>query len=200
MVELLTLAYKGSRDYLHGSDIFNAVSGIADEITGSSRCFVDRLIFRRYARTMCALTTVKPNNLEKIVGQVRYMIPDDKRHVDCWLVEKDKLVTNRNPFDETFILSDVDIDKKRRSVILHERSIYTPIEDILVLTKYLNYTISPLRHGNWLFGQLDLVSPLNDDYQSLEIQMKNLIEGRFSVNSILIGGCQIGKIRFIMGT
>ena len=79
------------------------------------------------------------------------------------------------------------------------RSKFTPIEDVIVLTKHLNYAMSRILKGNWLFGQLDLTEPLIDNYRSLEIKMKYLIEGKFSVNDILIDGRTIGSIRFIMG-
>ena len=59
--------------------------------------------------------------------------------------------------------------------------------------------MSPITIGIWLFGQLDLIEPLADNYLSLEIKMKHLIDGKFSVNDILIDGRMIGSIRFIVG-
>ena len=200
MDKLLTLRYKGSRDYLHGSDFFNALMDINEEITGHSDSFVDRLTFRHYARKMCEITNTKPNDPDKVVGQVRYTVPDDKSHIKFWLVETDNSVADRYPFDETIILDEINLDQEKRSAVLAQRSVYTSIEDVIVLTKHLNYAISPITNGNWLFGQIDLTEPLTDYYQSLEIQMKNLIEGKFSVNDILIDDRQIGTIRFIMGT
>ncbi len=149
---------------------------------------------------MCEITNIQPNDSDKVVGQVRYSVPGDKSHIKFWLVETDKLVTDRYPFDEDVILEEVNLDQGKRSAVVAQRSVYTPIEDVIVLTKHLNYAISPITNGNWLFGQMDLTEPLTDHYQSLEIQMKNLIEGRFSVNDILIDGSHIGTIRFIMGT
>ena len=199
MDKLLTLRYKGSRDYLHGSDFFNVLMDIKEEITGYSGSFVDRLTFRHYARKMCEITNTQPNDSNNVVGQVRYTVPHDKSHIKFWLVETDKPVTDRYPFDETVILDEINLDQEKRSAVLAQRSVYTPIEDVIVLTKHLNYAISPISSGNWLFGQMDLTEPLTEHYQSLEIQMKNLIEEKFSVSDILIDGRQIGTIRFIMG-
>lgn len=200
MNKLLTLGYKGSRDYLHGSDFFNALMDITEEITGSSENFIDQLIFRRYATQICEITNIKPSDSNKVVGQVRYIVPNDKSHMKFWLVETDTPITDRYPFDETIILDEISLDQEKRLVVLPQCSKYTPIEDVIILTKYLNYSISPITNGNWLFGQLDLTEPLTDLYHSLEIQMKNLIKGKFSVNDIFLDGRHIGTIRFIMGT
>lgn len=197
--KLLTLSYKGTRDYLHGSDFFNTLMDLSEEITGISGSFIERLTFRRYAKRMCYITNTKPSEQDKIVGQVRYMNPRDNSHLIFWLVETDKSITDRYPFDETDMLSGCELNQEKRSVVLPKRTIFTPIEDIIVLTKYLNYAISPISNGKWLFGQLDLTEPLLDNYQMLEIHMKNLIEKKFSVNDIKIDGRQIGTIRFIMG-
>ena len=199
MDKQLLLSYKGSRNYLQGGDFFNALVDIAEETTGHTDSFVERLTFRRLTRKMCMLTDTKPNDSEKEIGTVRYMNPLDKSHVIFWLVETEKLIADRYPFDETVTLSESNLDLENRSVVLPIRSIYTPIEDIIVLAKHLNYSISPITKGNWLFGQLDLTEPLIDNYHSLEIKMKNLIAGKFSVNEIVVDGRQIGSIRFIMG-
>lgn len=199
MDKLLKLSYKGSRNYLHGSDFFNTLMDIANELMGNSDSFVERLLFRGYARKACKLTDIKPNDTDVVIGQVRYMNPLDKSHVSLWLVETDKLITGKYPFDETIILSESELYEDKRSIVLPKRSIYSPIEDVIVLTKRLNNTISPLPSGNWLFGQLDLSEPLIDNYHTLEVQMTNLIERKFSVNDILIDGHKIGTIRFIMG-
>lgn len=199
MKKLLPLLYKGSRDYLHGSDFFNSLMKLAEENTGDSDSYVERLTFRGYACKLCELIDIKPIDQGKVIGQVRYMTPVDSNKINFWLVETDKLVTNRYEFDENVVLLNSNLNEEKRSIILPNRSIYTPIEDVIILTKRLNYAISPINNGSWLFGQLDLLEPLIDNYNSLEIKMKNLIEGKFSINEILIDGRMIGSIRFIMG-
>lgn len=199
MNKLLTLAYKGERDYLHGSDFFNVLSEAAPEITGASQAFIDKLVFRRYARQACEFTSKLPSLESSIIGQVRFKSIDNKDHVNGWLAETDRPVNDRRPFDESLVLADTVLDIEKRTTRLPVRSIHTPIEDIIILTKHLNYSVSPLARGNWLFGQLDLQEPLSDDYQDLEVKMSNLITGKFSVNVILIDGRKIGAIRFIVG-
>ena len=87
---------------------------------------------------------------------------------------------------------------QQRRAILLDRSEFTPIEEVIVLTKYLNSSISPTSNGKWVFGQLALSEPLTDKCMSVEVRMKNLIERKFSVNTIYVDGRQIGTINFIV--
>jgi hypothetical protein len=200
MRKSLALSYKGSRQYLHGTDIFNILAEAAPEITNDHEAYVDRLILRRFAKMACEVTTEQPAELSKAIGQVRFKTPHDSSHQDAWLVETDISVSARYPFDEDKLLANVSLVEDRRTACLPIHSEYTPIDDVVILTKYLHYALYPKIPGQWLFGQLDLLEPLSDNYQTLVIQMKNHIANRFSVNDILIDGRRIGTIRFIVGT
>jgi hypothetical protein len=200
MKKLLALSYKGTRDYLHGTDFFSALADSSPEATGQPDAFVDRLIFRRFARHACEVTTDQPADLAAIVGQVRFRSPHEPVTLDAWLVETDVIVTARRPFDEELLLADAHLDISCRSAQLPAHSIYTTIEEVIALTKQLNYAISPEVAGKWVFGQLDLIEPLADNYNVLTVQMTKLIAGRFSVNEIYIDERRIGSIRFIVGT
>lgn len=199
MREPLALSYKGSREYLHGTDFFNVLAELVPEITGDPDAFVERLIFRRFARMACEVTTDQPADQTKTIGQVRFRSTRDACYLDAWLVETDISVSIRQPFDEERLLASASLNEDTRSARLPLRSVYTPIEEVVILTKYLNYAISPEVAGKWVFGQLDLLEPLTGSYQILEIQMKNLIANRFSVSDILIDGHRIGTVRFIVG-
>ena len=199
MKELLSLTYKGEREYLHGGDFYNALADIATEFTGDASAFVDLLAFRRFARLACEVTTEQPVGPSTVVGQVRFSLPGKAESLGAWLVETDHAVSGRRPFDEAALLVNSSLDAQGRCASLPERSIYTPIEDVIGLTKQLNYAVSPEADGKWVFGKLNLVEPLTEDYRKLEIRMKNLISGRFSVNDIVIDGRNIGTMRFIVG-
>lgn len=195
MNKILPLSYKGERNYLQGGDFFNALSDIAAELAGDRGAYVERIAFRSFARMACEVST-EPT--AEHIGQARLAVPGGT-NVDVWLVETSHPVTSRRPFDEAQLLANASLGPDGRSAILPERSVYTPIEDVIALTKYLNYAVSPEVSGKWVFGQLDLTEPLTTDYQKLEIRLKNMVGGRFSVNSILVDDRNIGAIRFIVG-
>jgi hypothetical protein len=120
--------------------------------------------------------------------------------VEVWIFETTNPVTSRRPFEEATLLAHAILGQDGCSARLPDRTGFSPIEEVIALTKYLNYAVSPMVNGKWVFGQLDLVEPLPKDYRELEIRLKSLLGGRFSVNEILADDRAIGIIRFIVGT
>jgi hypothetical protein len=195
----LEIGYKGSRTYLHGSDIFNALAQVATTVSGDASAYVEQLIFRSFARNGCDVTTERPLGTDRLVGQATFRAPGIEESVSAWILETNRPVTERRPFDEANLLAKVVLNVEARSARLLEHSAYTPIEELIALTKQLNYAVCPKVNGKWVFGQLDLVEPLTGGYQKLEIHMKSLITGRFSVNDVFVDGRSIGTMRFIVG-
>ena len=195
----LEIGYKGNRGYLHGSDFFNALMEVAPAVGDDRSAFVQQLIFRRFARNGCDVTTERPNDTASVAGQVSFWLPKHEASVAAWLVETERAVKQRCPFDEAVLLSTASLNVAARSNCLPERSIYTPIEVLIALTKQLNYSVCPLEKGQWVFGQLDLAGPMPADYRRMEIRMKNLLAGRFSINEVYVDDRPIGAMRFIVG-
>ena len=198
MKQLLPLRYKGSRNYLHGSDFFNSLTKHTEEITGHSSYFVQRLTFRCFATNICEITADQPRDPESIIGEVQFSMLQRSAKQKHFIVHTNHEVAGRYPFDESCIIDLVNLDLQQRRAILLDRSEFTPIEEVIVLTKYLNSSISPTSNGKWVFGQLVLSEPLTDKCMSVEVRMKNLIERKFSVNTISVDGRQIGTINFIV--
>lgn len=198
MNKMLPLSFKGDRKYLQGGDIYNAVSNIAAELIGVPGAFVEWIAFRRFARMSCEVSIEPPIEQSQIVSQARVRAPGTGS-LDVWLVETTIPVTSRRPFDEAQLLAKASLGPDGRSASLPERSVYSPIEDVIALTKHLNYAVSPVVNGKWVFGQLDLAEPLSGDYRRLKIRLKQMIGGRFSVNEIIVDGHNIGTISFIVG-
>ena len=102
------------------------------------------------------------------------------------------------PYDEDGLVAPA--VREGNTIALRGRSQFTPIEEIIALTKRLNYELTPDVDGKWLFGQLDLDDTLPEEYSSLQITRTNVVGTRFSVNTIEIDGARFGDIRFIVGS
>lgn len=195
---LLRMAFKGNRTYLNGASFFDVLGSVAQEFTGKEGSYLVRLLFRRFAKNLCEIVSVPPENNKPLVGQGTYQLLSGQRK-DFWILETEESISDRQPFDEEALLVNAQIDAKSRSACLTERTAYTPIEEVVALTKILHYQTMPIDSGKWLFGQIDLTEPLHDKYIRLDIQMKNCISGRFSINEIFLDKRNIGVIRFIVG-
>lgn len=186
------MGFKGDRDYVHGTDVFNAVQAQAE--SNASEAFVSSLLFRRFARRDCDLFDARPEDASTLVAQGTIRRgTQDKRF---WVAESDRSALGRQRYDESAITRDAEIDGVQIRCAL--RSSYTPIEEIIALTKRLVYFLAPKIDGKWVFGQLALTARLPDDYAVIVIKQNNLLANRFSANDIQIDGNTFGEIRFIV--
>lgn len=194
----LALPFKGARNYLHGSDIFNALSRLAPDVSGDNAAYVDHIKFARVIFHACALDTKEPADRNAVVGYVGFQSATGER-TKAWLMDTKTTVTQRVSFDEAAVTVQVILDQEAQSATMGHQVAKTPIENIIVATKALNYSLSEPRAGQWLFGQLDLAAPLPDSYTNLRIKMTKMILGQFSVSEISLDERNIGKIQFIAG-
>jgi hypothetical protein len=194
MSSVLPLSFKAERRYLHGSDFFQVLSDWAVSEYGSE-AYLSRLSFRRLARNCCMVVLEKPS-ADLLIGEGEVTSPIVRS--PFWLIETDKPVTERRPFEETGITAGMMLREAERAVELSEIN-GNAIDEVIFLTKQLNYAISPEVDGSWLFGQLQLEMPLQRAGRPLRIVMRSLLANRFSVNDIYYGDQRVGNIRFIVG-
>lgn len=200
----LSLGFKGQRNYIQGGDIFNSLSDLAPHLTGDPDASIASLAFRTFARSGCFVVGERPSPDVKLIAQAQlaYHDPHDPDHLktrDVWVVEGQEVITDRRAFDEEALLAPSVTDRDAMSCKLPQRSVYTPIEDLIALTKHLHYALFPDINGKWLFAQIDLTHPLRETYKQSEIILKKCVAGRFSVSEIVIDGQTIGMMRFIVG-
>jgi hypothetical protein len=189
----LKLEFKGDRTYLQGGDIFNAIDRIARKSDLAS--YPSHLVFRHFAKHDCDLLWDRPESSAVLVAQGSVCFADSKRLF--WVTESSRPVTGRNEYDEESIVNPAVSEGKQ--IVLEKRSIYTPIEEIIALTKRLSYKLTPDIDGKWVFGQLNLHCALPNEYGKLRIERKSEVPGRFSLSKIDIEDSHVGDIRFIVG-
>lgn len=190
----LDFEFKGERNYVHGSDIFNALLKIARQEFNDG--FVSLIAFRNIARHQCVLAF---ENLASIsaVATGNICAGDGQLH-PFWLFEREDEIVGRYPFDEEAIVGPADVQIESKSISLQPDGSFTHIEYVIALTKRLNYLIAPDIDGKWLFGQLNLVAPLVSE-GAVSVVQKSMLHGRMSINEIWLGDAMVGSIRFIVG-
>lgn len=192
-MKIFSLKYKGSRDYLHGGDIFDALNdSLSKELGGR----LLRITYKRLARNQLGLTLSEPSNAEFVTATGVWLTSSGIRN-QFWLVETDVPVTDSYPFNEDLITHSAELDEE---VICGRRANkYTLVENVIALTKKLNYELAPEVKGKWLFGQLDLPQRLPSDWNCVVITRTVAIGHAFSRNRITIDGQDFGEIRFVGG-
>ncbi|WP_313290425.1 hypothetical protein [Stutzerimonas nitrititolerans] len=186
--DVLYFRFKGERNYVQGGDIFDALQVLFSKQDAQ----VLELSFRGFSSRQMRCLLDNPGTEYKAEGVV---IDLTGQRLPFWLVETDQPVTERYAFDEDAITSHAQIDGKVISA--SATAGFSVIEQIIALTKALNYQIAPDINGKWVFGQLRLKQPLPQTAEHFLIQQKTLLAGRFSVQEVTLDGKVIGQIRFI---
>lgn len=191
----LEMKYKGNRNYLHGTDFFN---DITDNLFARfSIGAIKKLSFKSFARNQCDLVlNERPGQDKHVVGNGIWR-KSEGDEIKFWIVETDLPVLSRYPFDEDGLVAPSCIEGNTISLVAGND--YSAIENIVALTKKLNYALTPDVKGKWVFGQIDMVKPMPEVVDKFQITRTSERKGMFSCNQILINNEHVGEIRFIVG-
>lgn len=189
---ILSLGYRGARSYIQAGDIFLAIdAALANQQLG----YLKKLTLNRFARNQLVITFDDPKEDNKLVGSG--IMSSEIQVRKFYLVETAEPVTKRNAYDEDEVLIGAVLSNLTITNMFVNK--YTVIENLIALTKKLNYQLVADVSGRWVFGQLDLSSALPRSWNRIKITRTVCIANRFSRNSIEIDGFDFGELRFIVG-
>lgn len=190
----LDMQYKGSRDYLHGTDFYSEISS---KIKEKSPGWLKKIAFKNFAKKQCFVVFDKPDVSKRLIGNGFWQSTAlANLSSKFWIVEADTVVTGRYPFDEELLLKNTVI--KDNKIILSVDNGFSTIENIVALTKKINYHLSPNIKGKWVFSQIELKESLKDFSLELAIVRHSELQSLFSRNLVEVDGMVIGEIRFMV--
>jgi len=197
---MLTLKtpFKGSRHYIHGTDLFNALQANAELATGAPGAYISSLSFNRFAYHLCDL--IVDDHADQLfhnaMGTGEFTLPNGTKRT-FHLIEGKNAPHEGVPYDEDGFMAPA-VFTEQKATLLVPIAI-TSIEAVIALTKVLNYRLSTPKAGRWVFGKIELKEALPPIESSLSITRAKSVQGRFSVNDIIIDDRHIGFIQFIVG-
>lgn len=180
--------FKGNRDYIQGGDIFDELDAWFRQHDYSVR----ELVFRDFARKQLRCVFRASESGVKAQGTA---LDNQDNHMPFWLLETAEPVTERYAFDEEAITNQARITGQ--TIEADAVTGYSVIEQVIALTKKLNYALAPDINGKWVFGQLRLREALPTTVAHLKILQKTMLAGRFSVQEVTLDDRVVGQIRFI---
>ena len=147
----IPLNFKGSRRYIQGGSLYDAVDELAKRVC-SSDCWVSNIVFRGFALGACAVCFGN----EKPVGDVvaRFSLKGAGELKSGVVIKVDGSIEDRVEYDESWVTKFSSITEQ--SVVQKKSTEFTSIEEVVSLTKYLHNECFPLEDGKWVFVQLDL--------------------------------------------
>jgi hypothetical protein len=112
-----------------------------------------------------------------------------------WLIETDREVDCRIPFDEERIARHCNFAGESVSILAD--SGYLPIEVAVSMTKQLHNRLLPAPSGRWIFTKLDLSRYLGAaDAPALTVTLKQNLHGRLTKSEVSVHGRSLGFIYF----
>ncbi|WP_220782557.1 hypothetical protein, partial [Shewanella sairae] len=149
---------------------------------------VEFLINRKMTNKQCTLSTENDGSL---VAEIK------TKTQKYYLLETNESVTERYQFDEESLVEAATLYEKRLTMSRNMQ--FSMIENLIALTKKLNYALEHPKSGKWLFTQYR-TEENNDDFEGeISIERGSFVPQRFSENLVYLNGILKAKVIFAIG-
>jgi len=187
------LAYKGTRTYLHGTDMYNAIVEYLGRAMPQRARGPLKMVMHEFARNQVDLhyhvgtaRCPRPAN-----ARLEFSLADD---VSGWLCETDRPVLSSRPYPENEIVSGSRIEGQ--TITAAPGSSFSAIEMLVSLTKRLHSVLRPDAAG-WAFTRLELQRLLVDtDKDNLQVELQHALGNRLTKSAVRAGDASLGHIYF----
>lgn len=194
---LLDLPYKADRDYLHGTDMYDAIVHHVGA-TLPERCDGQLgLLFRKLCRHQGSLSFFVDNGLasppENLVAEFR--LATGRQKIIGWVSETTQSVTRRIPYPEEQIVGECIIQD--HMIEISRPTSFSAIEVLVAMNKHLHEVFCSSQKGKWLFTRLELQRLLRPkDASSFKIVLSQNFRNLMTKSTILIKDRILGYIYF----
>jgi hypothetical protein len=189
------LAFKGNRDYLHGTDTYEWISGLALDAGFKGETTSVELSFHRMFRHQLVFLGVNEGGRQGTELAVQAVLRGVDGEVVWNFYESERVPMRRVVYDEDSIGANCRIEGKRIEYL--GGTCFRPIEILVAMTKALHFEVFADRAVKWLFVRLELPRFLSErDLDGLSVEMTQAIPKRFSKNEIRSDSGLRGAIYF----
>ena len=196
--QILSLPFKGGRDYLHGTDMYDAIVGAAVAMHPGAGAAFHRMAIHAFARRQCRLEVPAPGGgAAKPKGAIAdFLFRLPAGDLRGWLAETDEPVTGRRPFDEDSIVDSCRVDRDEIRWGGGFRA-NRPIEVLVAMTKAMHYRALPPAGGRWIFTKLELERGFRDaDGDDLRVALRHNFQNRLTRSEIGSGPGGVSTFSF----
>lgn len=203
MVIPCDFAFRETRNYIHTTDLYDALVGHVGALGLGEAAGEIRLTMRRVMRSALALHLLRPGAAaprpERAAVDVSVAIAGGET-VKGWYVETDRPIARRVSYDERPIHALTQIEDG--AISIRGASGATPIEVLTSLAVRLHATAMPPSPPlKWLDTRLDLVRPLTrNDSEHMTIALQKVMGTALTKSEITIPSGLLGHIYFSLGT
>jgi hypothetical protein len=188
----LEFCFKGSRTYVHGTDIFNKVNELLKDEMKNEK--ID-LSIHGVAKTNMDLVNKKPENEEILKFAFKFTNKDGTRDV-LYGIENGEAIECRYEYPEEDIckLSKLNLDEEK--ILLETNSSYSFVENSVALNKYLLENLFPDANGKWYFTRFQLSKIPDIENYPLTLNLKANFNFKLTKTEIFLADESVGFIYF----
>lgn len=186
--EKLKFCFKGNRNYVHGTDMFNNLINIL----GKDIINIDFMIYKKTDKNII-LSDSKAKLSDNVIFKFLYLKKGQEKLV--YGLETDEKLNCRYDYDEESIVKVAKIDIPNKSIILDKKTKYSFIENVVAINKYLLNSLFIDKKGKWYFTRIQLKG-ISKEYLPLKLVFKNSFNLKLTKTEILTDNKKIGYIYF----
>jgi hypothetical protein len=196
MREDLRFCFKGDRNYVHGTDIFNAAHKFFIDKEKEKPTNIEMSIHKVVRQNMTLVFKEEISASEMPV--VHFMFSGSRDAVNIVLVENEEKIECNYEYDEDNIVAAAYYNEVEKAIILPKYEQYTIIEKIVALNKGLLQRIFPDVKGKWYFTKIKIASGdvNSNDPGEIRLYFKKNLNFKLTQSSISIGEKLVGNIYF----
>jgi hypothetical protein len=182
----LDVPFRGNRDYVHSTDLFEALENHSRALSPGS--YLKNLILRHPARRQVRAQFTPQRDA---FGTFELALPH--RVLPGWLMEDRSPIMRRVAFDEAAIAREAIVEPGRAFLSAPVNG-YSGFEQMIVLLKMLCAQIHP---GPWLFASVALDRSLTGQ-TSIEVRRSQTVLGRMIDARLHQGGRETGRAQMVL--
>ena len=191
LCENLEFCFKGSRKYVHGTDVYNSLLEYLKNDISISKKF--DLSFHGVIKNNVEISNKNTNN--KLKFACKYFDKNNNRHV-LYGIEYKKQIECRYDFLEENIFNVSRLNVKLKNIILDVSTGYSFIENVVALNKHLLSNLFPDVTGQWLFTRIQIKSIPIRIVDSLEVHFKSNFNFQLIKSEVVVNSKPVGFIYF----
>ena len=193
----LKFSFKGDRNYVHGTDIFNECTSYFKKNLDLSESMSFKMKIKNIIKSECVLHVL--SSTEKLPIDidpcVEIVLNNKEKTIHCFIEEANIPIIDSYNFDENKILKSSKIEGNK--IYLKDKNEFSDIENIFIMNKIILSENLPKINKNWFFAMLEIYD-LKSFYNSknLIIEYNQLLAGKYAKSSIFDNNRLKGNIYF----
>ncbi len=193
-VREIEFQFKGARNYIHGTDMFNAmVSSYPSAGMNNIRFTVHDFVYTPACRLYLGNSKEALNEVADIRARCQFRVDGQTRWLALTQCAGDATSGGRYDYDEEKIISLCRMVGE--GIALARQSLFSFIETVVSMNKHMHQQLFPEAVGKWIFTSIDLAASC-DARENLALQFKHNMNFRLTKSDIMVNGSKVGDIYF----